>query len=259
VLSRLGGLFIFAPVLASPMIPRQAKALFVFMLAAAVYPLITGLGGPGGGAGGGGLKVALPGDVFSLLPIMFSEALIGAAIGLMALMPLVSVELSGTLIGNQIGFGLAQVYNPGSDTDTDLFGQLLFWVAMAAFIGMGGLEAMFSSVLATYHRLPIGLFGTGSLPLSVLVGVVSSGFELALRVAAPVLCLVFLELVAMGFLSKTMPQMNILTYGFAVKIVTAIGLLAISLGPISQVAGEEVSRVMTGVIGWAAGLTPQPG
>lgn len=243
VAARLAGLFLFAPVLASPMIPWSAKPLLLLGLAAAAYP-----------AASGALLVPAEADVFTLALLVVSESLIGAAMGLAAIIPLAALELAGFLAGHQIGFGLARVYNPDSDVETDVLGQLLFFLALAAFLGMGGLESLFLGVIATFERVPVGGFSVDGATLDMLAGILASGFELSLRVAAPVLALIFLELLAMGILMKTMPQLNVLTYGFAVKIVTAIAVLALAVGVIHQVGSEAIADSLRQALAWIDGV-----
>ncbi len=66
--------------------------------------------------------------------------------------------------------------------------------------------------------------------LVLLTEVLTAAFVLAIRLAAPALIALFLTTTAMGFLSRTMPQMNILTVGFTLKAMVALGATGITLG-----------------------------
>jgi len=86
-------------------------------------------------------------------------------------------------------------------------------------------------------------------PLESLVGLVSSGLELSVRVAAPVTGVILLLAITLGALSKTMPQINVMSVGFALKIMA--GVLMLAFGTSSAVsavidsmddAGKEVAR-----------------
>jgi flagellar biosynthetic protein FliR len=48
-------------------------------------------------------------------------------------------------------------------------------------------------------------------------------------VSGPVLIALFLTAVALGFLSRTMPQFNILTVGFTLRILLSLGVAGIAL------------------------------
>ncbi|MCA3004338.1 MAG: flagellar biosynthetic protein FliR [Planctomycetaceae bacterium] len=214
VLFRLSGLFIFAPLLASMTIPTRVKILFAFSLTLCVYPTL-----PAGPA------VSLPTDVFGLGFVVMTEVALGVIIGLLAMLPVVAVQLGAALMGQQMGFGLVTVYNPAMESDSDLLGELMLYVALGVFMALGGLEAMFVAVAESFAKVAPGGFAVGMAPLDLVAGVVSAGTELALRVSSPVLAIILLETVASGFLTRTMPQMNLMSIGFALKI--GLGLLAL--------------------------------
>ncbi len=248
VLARIGGLFVFAPILGSNVIPVQAKIMLVLALALAVHATLPE----------GMLRLEAPGNLFELGAVIFGEALIGVSIGLLAIIPIVSVQLGGLLIGQQIGMGLADIYNPAVDSESTIFGQMLLYMAMTAFLAIGGLEQMLIAVTSTFDRVPPGGIGFSHAPLELLVGLLGSGFELALRVSAPVMCIIFLETIAMGFIMKTMPQLNILSVGFAIKIVAGLFALVIGLAAMQHTLGLEVEETLAAIRDWAGGLTAVP-
>jgi flagellar biosynthesis protein FliR len=66
-------------------------------------------------------------------------------------------------------------------------------------------------------------------------------------------------MIAMGFVSKTMPQINIMSVGFTIKILFGLGMLAASLGAMQHATGDEIQRVLRLATGWASGLGPRAG
>lgn len=253
VLSRIGGLFIFAPLLSSPAIPFQIKALLLLAMSISVYPTVD-LSGMH--------EVEL--DLYSLVPLMAGELLIGAIIGLMAAMPLYGVQLGGLLMGQQVGLGMAQVVNPAMDIEGDNISQLLFLMALTLFIGMGGLEVVFGGLVYTFAAVPGGGFGIGDTPLSILLGLLASGFNLALRLAMPVLALIFVENAVMGFVMKTVPTLNIMAFGFPIRIILGLMVLIVAIGAMAGLMIEELEHALMVIESWIAGLFPvdagaQPG
>jgi flagellar biosynthetic protein FliR len=107
---------------------------------------------------------------------------------------------------------------------------MLMYLGLGVFVSLGGLEALYLSLASTFERVPPGGFGLGMLPLDAIVGVVASGFELAIRVAAPAVCIIVLIMIAMGFVMKSMPQINVLSIGFTVKIIGGLLMVTLSLG-----------------------------
>ncbi|HYE02595.1 MAG TPA: flagellar biosynthetic protein FliR [Phycisphaerales bacterium] len=247
VLARLGGLFIFAPMLGSTAVPVRARALLALALAAALYPLVRVAGTPAGST-----LPATPG-LAALGLVMGFEVLIGLAVGLLAAIPIYAVQLGGHLMGQQIGLGLAGVYNPALETESDALGELMLYLAIAAFIALGGLENLFFALARTFEGLPPGAAAGLAPPLDLALALLSSGFELALRVAAPVLGILMLETIATGFLMKTIPQINILSIGFAIKIVLGLAALIAGLAVVREAAGEELLAAGRELLSWASG------
>lgn len=245
-LFRLSGLFVFAPVLGSPAIPIRVRTLLCIVFAFALYPTI-----PPEYQAAGEMNLA------SLGWAVISETLIGISIGLLAALPIYAIQLGGMIVGYQVGVGLASVYNPALDLEGDVIGQFLLYLALAVFIALGGLEAMFGALAVTFANVPLGGFGMVDAPLDLLVGLVSSGMTVGLRVAAPVLCIVLAETIAAGFIMKTMPQLNIMTIGFAIKIIVAmIGLIG-SIHAIELLAQDDILSTIGAIFDWAG--TPRGG
>ncbi len=239
VAARFGGLFIFTPLLANRLFPRRFRVMLAVTMAAAVYPGVPD-----------SVQVAPTVDLVSLLPLVVSEFLIGLTMGFIAASPMFALDLAGYVIGHQMGLALARVYNPDTEADTDVVGQSLMYLGLGAFVGMGGLEVLFLALNSTFAQVPIGAFAVDRVPLDAIVGVLSSGFELALRVAAPALAMITLVMIGMGFVMKSMPQINVLSVGFTVKILCGLAVLIASLATIQQVAGEEIVSVLNGILHW---------
>jgi len=87
--------------------------------------------------------------------------------------------------------------------------------------------------------------------VDMVVGLLGVVFDMAIRIAAPMLCIIFLESVAMGFISRTVPQMNILSVGFIVRILGGLAMLAVGVDAAMRIFSstqrtvlEELMRVL---------------
>ncbi len=230
VVARVTGLAIQGPVLSSPAIPIRIKGLLVLSLGIAVYPTI---------AASGTIPTNL--SLGAAAPLVALELAIGAFIGFMASMPLLAAQFGGMAMGQQIGLGFARFYNPAIGDESDALEQVLFFLAMATFIALGGIESMFSCVVASFDSLPAGAVPamfTGASdavsPLAIFTGALTAAFELGLRVAAPLLAIVCLETVVMGYLSKSVPQLNVMSVGFPIRIIIGLAIILASLAAIDE-------------------------
>lgn len=247
VIFRIGGLMIYAPALGSSAIPVRVRVFLAFMIGIASYPLLSAEHLAG---------FQPPNNLWLLAPLVAMELLIGLIIGFMAMLPLLAMETSGLIMGQQMGLGFARFYNPAIDDEADVMGQLLFFMALAGFLAIGGHEWMFMAVLHTFEFVPPGVFSPNADLITLTTGLMLSSLEIAMRVAAPLLALVFLETVAMGFLAKTVPQLNVLSLGFPLRILIGLAMVGTGLVVLNDVAMSGVYDMCESVTTWIQHLAP---
>lgn len=243
VFSRLGGLFLMAPVLGGQSIPVRVRVLLALALTLVVYPMVSQT-----------TPLPLEPDMVSLIGIMATELLIGLSIGALATLPLLAVQAGGHFIGQQMALGIASVFDPATNADSGLIGQTLTFLLMTSFLAMGGLEIMLGGVIRSLELVPLGAVTLDVIPLDLFVGLMSASFSVAVRVSAPVVCIIFVETLATGMIMKTVPQLNILSFGFPVKILAGLGMLAASLVFINAAIGGIVERSLVDIVDWAESL-----
>ncbi len=238
----MSGLFLVAPVIASVAIPAQARVLLTLSLSLVIYPTLPAVQQQ---------PIAL--DLFTLALGAMMEVFIGFTIGLLALLPLTAMQLGGLFIGQQLGFGLAQISNPALETDSDILGELLIYVALGVFLAFGGVDLMFLALCKTFAHIPLGGYSPASAPLSLLLGVLGSSFDVALRVTLPVLGILLMETIATAFISRTLPQFGITSIGFGIKII--LGLIAIIAGlrAMEDTASDFIRTSLEQLLTWSIG------
>jgi flagellar biosynthetic protein FliR len=247
VLSRVGGLFLFAPLLSSPAIPRQVRIVMVIALTLTVYPTVDHAP-----------ALELRPDLLGLAPIVATETLIGMSIGLFANLPLMFVQLGGLLMGQQMGLGIAQIINPATNIQGDNLGQTLFLMTLALFTLLGGVELLWGALVHTFAIVPLAAFRLELAPLDVVVGLTQAGFEMAVRVAMPVLVIIFLENIALGFIMKTVPALNILSFGFPIRILIGLIVFVAALDFMRVTIDEELDRAVQATQDWVLSLAAPP-
>lgn len=245
-LFRIGGIMIFAPFFGSSNIIPQVKIGISVMVAFMLTPILAAKG------------VVLPEnirDIDMLTIVCVHELAIGALIGFIATMLFASLQISGQMIGMQMGFAIANVMDPQSENQVSIIGQVYFYYGIILFLMFGGHRFLLSGLVGSFDSVPIGgrdyLAGdyseTMGLFISGLSQMFTGVFVFSIRFAAPVVVTVFLVTIALGFIARTVPQMNIMMVGFPVQI--AIGLLFLLLSvPFFEELFFEVYNVMGGAI-----------
>ena len=163
--------------------------------------------------------------------VAFKEALLGAAIGFFAAVPFWIAENVGNFIDNQRGATMGEVYSPlnGSQVSTTgiFFTQLvstIFFVGGAVFIFLGALYK-------SYLLWPV--FGSwGSLSpntATVTLGALDGMLKTTVVISAPVIILMFLATLGLGFVNRTAPQLNVFFLSMPIKSALGIAMLIIYL------------------------------
>lgn len=243
VFSRLTGLFLLAPILGGESIPRRIKALLAIALTLIVYPTIPVV-----------QQLPIEPDLISLLPIMATEILIGLSVGALAMLPILAVQAGGQFISQQMALSIASVFDPTTNADSDLVSRGLTFILLTSFLAMGGLELMITAIVRSFDLIPLGQAALTLAPLDLYVGLMAAAYEVAIRIAAPVVCIIFVETLSTGMIMKTVPQLNILSFGFPIKILVGLGMLAGSLVFVGTALGDLLELTFISVINWIESL-----
>ncbi len=246
VLSRIAGLLLTAPLLSSNIIPRRVKVLMLLSLGICVYPAIPI----------DTTAIPLANDVYTLAPLVIAELAIGAVIGLMASLPLHAIQLGGLMMGQQMGLGIASVVNPGSDIDGDVLGQIFYLMAMVSFVLVGGLELIVGATIETFGRVPLGGYRMDITVIELLGSLMQASIIVGLRVSMPIVVIIFLENIVVGFLMRTIPGLNILNFGFPLRILLGIGAVIGALAFIRTVTTADMDHTADAIVGWVQSLGP---
>lgn len=217
VASRLGGILMFMPVLGALALPPQLRALLVVALAAVVTPLVDAPAG-------------WPDTLGGLALAMGGELLIGVLMGLAVFLCFVGLQLGAQLIAQESGLALGQILDPMMEEEDTVLGSLYLQLGLVIFLIIGGHRVLLAAAFDSFRTVPL-LSGMGWLEGggAVLLDALRTGGELAIRIAAPTVLTLFLVNLGLGFVSRTVPQLNVTTLGFSFKALLGFALMAISL------------------------------
>ncbi len=223
VMFRLSGIFILAPVFGSTTIPRTVKVFLVLTLSLCVYPMLLTPGSPSSMSLNAVIDHGL--SFWTLIPQIGLELLLGFVIGYCASLPLIGMQLAGDMIDKQIGIGFADIVNPETGEQSGVIANILFMMALAIFVILGGHRIILRILVGSFQTIPLGGFRDFEGLVALVIGMLSLTFHTGFRIAAPLLCLIFLETIALGFIARTVPQLNIMSVGFTIRILNGTILM----------------------------------
>lgn len=241
VLTRVAAVMMTAPVFGSYTIPLQIRGLLALALSALVTPMQSHVQVP-----------AFP-TFSAMVPVMLEELMVGVCLGLGAQLLFVAAQVAGQLAGQMSGMQIADVYNPASGTNSPLFAQLLDLTSMGTFVLLGGPAYLISSLLATFARLPPGHAQLPENFVMYYLALLASGFELGIRMGAPMILALLMSILLLGLIGRTLPQLNVLQVGFNINSAVMLVALAISLNlgvwMITDQFENRLDQIMQAAIG----------
>lgn len=212
---RLTGLILFAPFLGSSAIPARVKAILVLSLTVLLYPVV--------GHNVGTFTMAQ----WPILILM--EFLIGAGMGLATNVVFEAVQLTGQILGVQMGYSLVNILDPQTQVDTTVVAVFYQSIVLLLFLRMDVHYWLLRAIGNSFVYMPIGTMHLSSLFTMAVLRTGSQIIGLGVQIAAPVLSATLVADIVLGLLSKASPQLPLMLLGPAVKSLLGVSILIATL------------------------------
>jgi flagellar biosynthetic protein FliR len=210
---RSAGLFLTDPFYGSSSIPATVKALIAAAYAAALAAWLPHL-------------PPFPSDPMSAIFTGLIQIAFGAVMGL-AMQVIVSIIGSaGELVSLTIGLGFAELLMPGAAAPAPILYNLMFWAGLMAYITAGGPIFLFAAIA---HSFQAGIGTGGVAPWGQLTILGETAISAAVWLAMPVLAVTLAINLTVGLTTVFAPQMNLLTIGFPLLIITGLWVFVNSI------------------------------
>lgn len=165
----------------------------------------------------------------AILSLAFGELLIGVTLALALQWAFAAMLTIGRSLDIQAGFGMALLADPSSQSQMPLIGTVFAYAGAVIFFAVGGAAELLALFVESLIRVPMGSAGLIVNPVP-LIGFIATAFVIAVGLAGLVILVLFLIDLTIAFLSRTLPQMNVLLIGFQVKTLAVLITLPIALG-----------------------------
>lgn len=217
IFCRITSFFVVAPIFSARNVPSQLKIGISFFVAFIAFV-------------GAGTQTTVAMDSFYILLIL-REILVGLCLGFAAYMFFTIVQIAGSFIDIQMGFGIANVIDPMTGAQSPVIGNLKFIIASLLFLTLNGHHYLLEAIMRSYEWIPLDneLFAKfyGGQISDFMLKTFSTVFTLSFQMAAPLVVAMFLTDVGLGLLARVAPQFNIFVIGLPVKLL--LGLLMLML------------------------------
>lgn len=219
VFCRMSAFFIVAPVLSYRNVPAQFKVGLVIFIS---FITFVGLD----------IQEQILWNSEYVISLI-RETLVGLILGFTAYIFFTIVQVMGSFVDLQMGFGIANLVDPMTGAQSPVMGNLNFFIAILLFLSINGHHYFLMAVMDSYQWVPF----SNELFANILNGNVSTFifesfrtmFVLAFQMAAPLIATLFLVDVSMGILARTAPQFNLFIIGIPIKIMVGFVVILIMI------------------------------
>ncbi len=214
---RVGGMMMVAPVFGSASLPHAVKVFLALLLAMLLFPQVARSG------------VAVPSGALSTALAVAAELGTGLLIGFAAALLFAGVQFGGQIIDQEMGVMMANILDPSTDEQISIVGQFKVLLATVVYLLIDGHHFLVTAVAESFSSVPLlGLsLGEGAV-MHLSDTLLRDLFRMAVQIAAPALVTLFLITIALGFMARTVPEMNIFVLGFSLRL--GVGLLVLAVG-----------------------------
>src|SRR5258706_5597889 len=221
---RIAGVMMLAPVFGSAMAPAPVKIFLSLVLALLFFPLVQSKG------------AALSLDVPSLVLSVAWELAVGLLIGFAAALLFAGVQFGGHLIDQELGILQANLLDPMLNEQISIVGQFKVLLATLVYLLINGHHLLIGAVSDSFRSVPLlGVQFSRGAVLHLSDTLMRDMFRMGLEIAAPALVTLFLVTIAVAFMARTAPELNIFALSFSLRL--AVGFVVVALGVGLFVAG----------------------
>jgi flagellar biosynthesis protein FliR len=200
---RISGMLIVAP-LGWTTAPARVKAVLVILLTLAAHGEI-------------GQVPVSEAPVEALAFCAGNEFILGIAIGLVPRFIIAAVEIAGEQIAPMMGMGVAQIFDPTAHGTTNVITSILRNLAVLVGVLVGLHRVLIGAVIGSFRAVPAGTIAGISNLTELIVALSGEALVTGVKLAIPLIAVLLVTQVALAFVSRAAPAMQVFSIGFAVK------------------------------------------
>ena len=245
VFLRVTGMFVVSPIFGRQNLPVYYKIGFSFFIAL-IMTSSSAIVSP-----------AIYGNVAEYVYFAVREFVIGASIGFIPYLMFSAIYIAGQLIDMKIGFAMVNVLDPVSNIQIPITANFYFIICMLMFITVDAHHMIILTISRSYSLIPLGRLTIDGELIAALLRLFTDVFIVGFRIAAPIIFTVLLTDVALGIISKAMPQINVFMVGMPLKILVGLVIMIITMPTMLIMMGELFKNIGSETMNFMRGLGAQ--
>ncbi|CEN25019.1 bifunctional flagellar biosynthesis protein FliR/FlhB [[Clostridium] sordellii] len=167
-------------------------------------------------------------STYDLINIAVMETITGLVLGYITSICINSLKIAGSLIDQQLGLSMVNIYDPNSKDNTTLIENMVYWIGIMVFFTMNGHHKLIAGISQSFKLVNVGS------PIltnnyGYIVNIFIQCFVIGFKIAVPIILALIITDFIMGLISRSVPQLNVMIIGMPLKILVGIMFFVISL------------------------------
>lgn len=215
--SRIGAAMVIMPGLGDTFTPPQVRLVIALGLSLVLAPFIA---------------PSLPNPVPAtgmLAALIGMEFLIGIFFGTVARIFMAALDTAGMLISIQSGLGSAQLFNPAFASQGSLIGSFMTVTGIVLLFVTDFHHLLFYGLVGSYKLFPVGSVPNPEDMADMIGQAVAASFMVAVEIAAPFIVITVLIYIAMGVLTRLMPQIQVFMIAVPAQILLSFLMIILTI------------------------------
>lgn len=223
IFMRMFGFILLNPIFGRKNIASIIKAGFTLTLTILVFMITQGS------------EVIEIQSTIEYVVLMLKEFAIGYLLGFVMELFFFTLTYAGAVIDFQIGLSMATIYDPQNGAQVALTGNILNIYAMLLFFATDGHLALMKILVQSAEVVPFGKVGLSPSAPGAVLHIFQENIILAVKIAFPMIAVIFLTEAAVGILMKMIPQINIFVLSIQVKIILGLTIMMFLISPMGEI------------------------
>jgi flagellar biosynthetic protein FliR len=180
------------------------------------------------------------GSLYFLVIMAAREFLIGAALGFLSGIPLYALQTSGFVDGTIMGLNMMNMFDPTSQSQVSVLAQMKYMLSIWFYLHWDGHILLVRALMESVRLVPVGISIWTSTDAMPWIQWMQYVFVIAMKISLPIFGSVLLAEVGLGFVARTVPQMNVFVLGIPLKIAVGLFVLMTILPGMVEIFHSEI-------------------
>ena len=219
---RMSGAIGFNPLFGKSNFPVKIRAYFIFALSLLLY------------LSADQTQMAYPESMAEYILMLAGELFLGAVLAFAMELAFLTIRLASSIMDYSMGLSMAQVYDPQYGTQSTVSSGIYYAFMVLIFFASNSHLRLLELFYQSVQLIPFGKVTFNPMLVHVITAGFCQGILTGMQFAFPMIAIELVSELAMGILMRIIPQINVFTVNFQVKIIMGLLMMLLLFSPMAD-------------------------